>query len=302
MVLWCRGKGDDEFVVAELNLFRISDSKVFADICFLRSSCTSADGDQLGGTWDSTHVDILCRDDNPDQVVVDIQPDDVLDFKCIDNDAWQLYCWSTDAIIPCDRCLCWVDYHRGILFCDLSSTPTVSFPRFNLQEFPITAICSTFSFLYRGVSIVDDGRALKFIDVACDDGVAFGALKPGASFTITCHTLELSGDDTMGWKWNPADYKVTSSELWNDEFPGCLPRDILMYPQVDIDRPSVVHFLLSEFGHVNKNRMWVVSIDMSKKVLHTSSPYINGNEDDADCIKEKSMNPRHFLLWFPNLH
>ena len=87
MVLWCRGKGDDEFVVAELNLFRISDSKVFADICFLRSSCTSADGDQLGGTWDSTRVDILCRDDNPDQVVVDIQPDDVLDFKCIDNDA-----------------------------------------------------------------------------------------------------------------------------------------------------------------------------------------------------------------------
>ena len=161
---------------------------------------------------------------------------------------------------------------------------------------------STLSFLYRGVSVVDDGRALKFIDVARDDGVAFGALKPGASFTIPCHTLELSGDDTMGWKWNPADYKVTSSELWNDEYPGCLPRDILMYPQVDIDRPSVVHFLLSEFGHVNKNSMWVVSIDMSKKVLHTSSPYINGNEDDADCIKEKSMNPRHFLLWFPNLY
>jgi len=133
MGLWCRGKGDDEFVVADLNLFRISDSKVFADICFLRSSCTSADGDRLGGTWDSTRVDILRRDDNPDQVVVDIQPNDVLDFKCIDNDAWLLYCWTTDDIIPCDRWLCWIDYHQGILFCDLSSkakdpTPTVSTP------------------------------------------------------------------------------------------------------------------------------------------------------------------------------
>jgi len=101
----------------------------------------------------------------------------------------------------------------------------------------------------------------------------------------------------MGWKWNPADYKVTSCELWNDKYPVLLPRDILMFPQVDIDMPSVVHFLLSEFGHVNK--MWVVSIDMRKKVVDASSPYINGNEgletDDADWIKEKSMNPTRFL-------
>ena len=123
MVLWCRGKGDDEFVVAELNLFRISDSKVFADICFLRSSCTSADGDQLGGTWDSTHVDILCRDNPGDQVVDNsVENDGFLDFKCIDSDVWQLYCWQTDTIIPCKRWLCWIDYQRGILFRDLSSS------------------------------------------------------------------------------------------------------------------------------------------------------------------------------------
>ena len=81
--------------------------------------------------------------------------------------------------------------------------------------------------------------------------------------------MDLTGD-SMEWK---ADYKVTSCELWNDNYPG-LPRDILMYPQVDIDRPSVVHFLLSEFGHGNKN-MWVVSIDMIKKVVNAWSLYIN---------------------------
>ena len=120
MGLWCRGR--DEFVVAELNVFRLGQFKVFADIYFLRSSCTSAD-DQLGGTWYSKRVDILCRDNPGDQVVDNsVENDGFLDFKCIDSDVWQLYCWQTDTIIPCKRWLCWIDYQRGILFRDLSSS------------------------------------------------------------------------------------------------------------------------------------------------------------------------------------
>ncbi|KAF8780901.1 hypothetical protein HU200_000862 [Digitaria exilis] len=47
------------------------------------------------------------------------------------------------------------------------------------------------SWLYRGVSAIDAGRVLKFVDVARDDGIGYGVLKPGAAFTITCHTLPL---------------------------------------------------------------------------------------------------------------
>ena len=65
-----------------------------------------------------------------------------------------------------------------------------------------------------------------------------------------------------------------------------------MFPQVDIDRPHVAHFLSVEFGYANK-KMWVVSIDMSTKTVESFSLHINGDEgrktDDADLIEYRSM-------------
>lgn len=68
---------------------------------------------------------------------------------------------------------------NGIPFVYPSSTATT----------PNRSIAS--SWLYRGVSAIDAGRVLKFVDVARDDGIGYGVLKPGAAFTITCHTLPL---------------------------------------------------------------------------------------------------------------
>ncbi|CAL5024498.1 unnamed protein product [Urochloa decumbens] len=277
--LWC-GLGED-FVVVELSLYIPSNRlTVFADICLLRSSCTP--GRQLGGRWESMRVEILSGDD-PDE-----------------HELWQLSCWRTETIIPFGQWLCWVDYNRGILFCDMSELqgpPTISFLMFPVDKFPLTSNrIGTWSSRYRGVSVVSHGRELKFVNVTRQDDIPLGALKPGTGFTITCHTL-----DVLGWcsgmrlPWK-VDYKVTSDELWHTN--PQLPPNILMFPRVDIDRPDVVHFLYIEFGYANKN-MWTVSIDMSTKAAESFSVYIDRKDsprsDDGDFTMKKSMSPWPFL-------
>ncbi|CAL5024736.1 unnamed protein product [Urochloa decumbens] len=282
MGLLCRG--DEEFVVAELNLYCPSRrSKVCADICWLRSSSsvvadssTSPAGDQLqlGGAWNSMRVEIQCSDDKP-------------------GDVWRP-CggWQTNAVIPFRQ---W-----------LEPSPSVFFLRLPLDDDDFPACPNirrgTSSYLYRAVSVVGHGRELKFVKVARHDGVRFGTLKPGTGFTITCHTLLMSdggaGIAGGGMAWEE-EYKVTSDELWDANLPEHLPRDILMYPQVDIERPHVVHFLFIGQWKYVKKKMWVVSIDMSTKIVQSCSLYINGMEglqtDDAELIEHKSMDLRPFL-------
>ncbi|CAL4971498.1 unnamed protein product [Urochloa decumbens] len=267
--LWCRG---NQFVVAELSLYRPGSSfMVFADICLLRS-CTSSSHNRCDGRWKSMLAEILSA--NPD-----------------DNDLRHLSSWQTETIIPFRKWLCWIDYNRGILFCNMSKvTPTVSFLEFPLDKFPLTSTrIATGNCWYRGVSIVDHGRELKFVNVARQDGIFFEALEPGTGFTITCHTLVL--DCRMVWK---KDYTVTSDELWDANASDRLPRGILMFPRVDIDRPHVVHFLYIEFGHVEKN-MWVVAIDMSTKTVESLSVYIDRKDSSTDTLCIKTVEDlRHF--------
>ncbi|CAL4890069.1 unnamed protein product [Urochloa decumbens] len=293
--LWCRG--NEELVVAELSLYRPRcHFMIFADICLLRSCTSSASHNRrCDGRWKSMRVEILSTDD----------PDD--------TDLRQLTFWQTETVVPFRKWLCWIDYNRGILFCNMMSkvsTPTVSFLKFPLDKFPLTSTrIATGNCWYRGVSVVGHGRELKFVNVARQDGIFFKALEPGTGFTITCHTL-------VGMVWKK-DYTVTSDELWDANTSDRLPRGILMFPRVDIDRPHVVHFLYIEFGHVNKN-MWVVAIDMSTKTVESLSVYIDRKDSciDMPCIKtledlarfqrhnirtirdligQKSMSPMPFL-------
>jgi hypothetical protein len=69
------------------------------------------------------------------------------------------------------------------------------------------------------------------------------------------------------------DYLVTSHELWSANPLEDLPRDILMFPQVNIDRPHVVHFLIIEKSVYTWKKMWVVTIDMNTKKVESFDPY-----------------------------
>ncbi|CAN6227067.1 unnamed protein product [Urochloa humidicola] len=234
--LWC---GDQEdFVVAELTLLYGRTNNAFAEICMLRGHCTTSSSSplhQVGDGWKSVRVEILSGDD------------------IIANGACG---WGTNTAIGFQRWLCWIDYHKGILFCDMSNelpVPTVSFLRFPLDK---STTCSGW---YAGASVVSHGRALKFVNIARHDGIPFGALKPGTGFSITCHTLVLlgGGGDGMAWK---KDYTVTSNELWDANPLDRLPRGILMFPQVDVDRPQVVHFVFNDFTITRVvKKMWAVS-------------------------------------------
>ncbi|CAL4971865.1 unnamed protein product [Urochloa decumbens] len=273
--LWCGG-GDnqEEFVVAELTVSTLNRGRrctnAFADICFLRAS---ADSDRLGGAWRSMRVEILDQG-NPAAL----------------HDLWKLARWQTHAVIPFQQWLCWIDYQKGILFCDLCNKEPAA-PSF-LWFPPLTSTHETTrndNIFYGGggVSVVDRGRALKFVNVTRHDGLS--------DFTITYHTLML-GDGTMAWK---EDYTVTSNDLPADSLPLGNP----MFPQVDIVRPHVVHFLFIEFGLGAYEKMSVLSIDMSTNTVESFYPYVDGNEylqaDDDECpptddphfIMRKSLSP-----------
>ncbi|CAL4890458.1 unnamed protein product [Urochloa decumbens] len=276
--LWCGGEDKpEELVVAELTVFVLDDyTNAFADICLLRSTFT---GDQLGGKWGTMRVPILSTDN---------------------DDLWKLSRWQTGAIIPFQRWLCWIDYQKGILFCDVSSkVPTISFLWFPLDtsSYPLTT--TTCNIFYGGVSVVDHGRLLKFVNVARNDGLVYEALKPGTGFTITCHTLVvLGGDGSMGWK---EDYTITS-----DELRGQLTLDggIPMFPRVDMYRPHVVHFHYIEFGCGRAlEKMWVLSVDMSTKTVESFYLYMDVNvyrkmddkarlqiNDDADFMRSTCLH------------
>uniref|UniRef100_A0A0E0J7D0 DUF1618 domain-containing protein n=2 Tax=Oryza nivara TaxID=4536 RepID=A0A0E0J7D0_ORYNI len=163
------------------------------------------------------------------------------------DDVHQLYSWKTDTVIPFDNQLCWIDYMRGILFYDPAAI-VVSFLPFPVDHETPRRNKECF-WLYRGVSVLDASGVLKFIDVARDDGLGFESLRRDAGFTVTCYSLVLGEHKkkkhrrTMEWR---EDYKITSNELWSINSLGCLPRTLLMFPQVDIDRPHIVLFLAPE--------------------------------------------------------
>ncbi|CAN6247493.1 unnamed protein product [Urochloa humidicola] len=213
--IWCGHQ--DEFVVAELTTAYGHTNKAFAEICMLRGHCTtttttsSAKHHQIGGRWKSVRVEILSADDND----------------------LGLYGFGTDAAIGFQRWLCWIDYRQGILFCDMSKKPT---PSVSFLSFPLDRSTTTCSIWYGGVSAVGHGRALKFVNVVRHDGVPYGPLIPGTGFTITYHTLVLLGGGGMAWK---EDYMITSDELWEANPPDRLPRGILMFPRVDVDKSHV---------------------------------------------------------------
>ncbi|XP_025877726.1 uncharacterized protein [Oryza sativa Japonica Group] len=267
----------DQFEVVELNLYLSRPQVVLAQLCLLRSHISKV----ASSGWRTIRLPIHVHG-NPD-------------------DVHQLYSWKTDTVIPFDNQLCWIDYMRGILFYDPAAI-VVSFLPFPVDHETPRRNKECF-WLYRGVSVLDASGVLKFIDVARDDGLGFESLRRDAGFTVTCYSLVLGEHKkkkkkhrrTMEWR---EDYKITSNELWSINSLDCLPRTLLMFPQVDIDRPHIVHFLAPELRYVIK-KMWVVAIDMNTKIVESSSLYINGKEDlqteDAGLTRAKSRFPQSFL-------
>ncbi|CAL5079984.1 unnamed protein product [Urochloa decumbens] len=185
--LLCRGEG--EFAVAHLAVVRchVSDvtSEMQAELCVLRSSSVSCGDDDA--KWETKILPIQHRDD------------EYLDF---------LY-WAVNAVVPFENSLCWVDYSRGILFCDGifgEDNPKVTYIRFPQDSFVQVDHSRARKGLYRSLCVAEGGRQLVFVDIACHDGTGSGPMTPGTGFTMTFRTLKVMTEDvgngrSMQWEW-----------------------------------------------------------------------------------------------------
>lgn len=124
--------------------------------------------------------------------------------------------------------------------------------------------------MYRGVSVTDEGRLLKFVHVDRDDGKLFGASDSG--YTITSHSLEITENGSMQW--------VMDAFMGPDQVLPSVRTDydfnILKLPLVSLEEAHVVHFLYSERTNGLYGKVSVVTVDMNAKTLlstHYSSVY-----------------------------
>ncbi|EAY91004.1 hypothetical protein OsI_12610 [Oryza sativa Indica Group] len=274
----CQG---EEFAVAELQVLRNINANVKARLCVLRSAISSKgeDGDG-GGRCDIMELPIVYGSG---------------------EEYWDIFYWTTDTVIAFQNYLCWVDYDRGMLFCDvLQKRPGIAFIRFPLDSFPNGRSRRHFSQVYRGVSVTtecDGSGALKFADVNRLDSKLLGSLEPGRGYTITCHTLRTLGLDVGAIEWSK-DFAITSKEIWSFKGPELVPHEVLLFPTMSMEMPNVMHFLTCDYEHVIR-KMSVVTIDLASKTVLSVIPYVNGQEDlsgeDADMVRAKSSYPQSFL-------
>ncbi|XP_052137761.1 uncharacterized protein LOC127756470 [Oryza glaberrima] len=181
--------------------------------------------------------------------------------------------WETDLVVPFGDSLCWVDYLRGILLCDVFS-PIPDFRYVRLPVNPYPGSCDQelamrgSMHMYRSVCVTKNG-GMKFVDVASED-TWFSAGNDIEScptpFTITSWTLT---SDRLSWiKDASLDSNVFSSLASNEHLPQIVPE----FPLVDMEDPNVIYFTLPlEEGSNDKAAF--VALDMVRRTLGLRNTY-----------------------------
>ena len=268
------GRGEDDFAMAQLDIFTHGKSKPTGELCVLRSRFSN---DYQDCKWEVKQK---------------------LEIHYDEKELVDLLYWKADQVIPFKHYLCWANYYRGgVLFCNVfEEIPKLTYLRLPVDKHPQNSSQHPFFELRRSVCVTEAG--LKLIDISRQDGELLGPMEPGTGFTITCYTLNTS-ESVMKWDF---DFSITSKDLWDCNSPALLPRCVLMSPLVSMDRPNVVHFLCveyvdeygNEFGKVSS-----VSIDMSTKAVDSTLPYIDGDTDlsgkDVDMVEYRADLLQSFL-------
>ncbi|KAL6848735.1 hypothetical protein ACP4OV_021318 [Aristida adscensionis] len=169
--------------------------------------------------------------------------------------------WDVHRVVPYAGYLCWVDYNRGIIFCDVDhASPELQYLALPVDHVPIgDPYCSKLGSLKacRAVCITKGGEMRVFALMHGSDG---------------------GGD--MEWK---DEATIEAAELWATEGYGDqLPRIVPEFPVVSMDDPGIMYFVLRE-RHCPAEKTWVVTLDMDSMVV-VSYKDIEGvpREDDDD--------------------
>ncbi|KAL6642430.1 hypothetical protein ACP70R_020611 [Stipagrostis hirtigluma subsp. patula] len=111
--------------------------------------------------------------------------------------------WMTHVVLPYGNYLCWVDYFRGIILCDVNhDSPDIQYLPLPLKHVPLgypDPFLIALPTAYRAVGITKGGT-MKFVNIVRDDGMLLVSSHPGSGFTITIYTLVHHGYDEMRWE------------------------------------------------------------------------------------------------------
>ncbi|OEL28046.1 hypothetical protein BAE44_0010934 [Dichanthelium oligosanthes] len=202
--------------------------------------------------------------------------------------------WTTDKVFSFEGYLCWIDYFRGILFCDVID----EYPELRYVELPVAPPEGNSDhpnfgrpdpFVTRSVCVMD-GSTMRFVNVARADGEIASKRNPGSRFTMTTWSLVTPlNSERIGWAMDGA---VESARLWTHDSYAELRLPLLMpeFPFVSLREPDVIYAVPRE-RHCGDRKTWVLVIDMRRKALRSAVPY-NEVEDFCGDGDEDERWPR----------
>lgn len=237
-------RGKNAFVVAELQMLATELRKPAAELLVVRS----------GGKWTVKRTPISSPID-----------------KCR-----EISSWNTHAVVPVgNRMLCWVDLHRGVMFCDMFDDR----PELRYVSLPVKVNALGYPKMSRNVCTTTSG-SVKFVDT-------LGTHKcPRSCYVDAVRTWTLRMEDMVWVK----DGMLDVAQLWAQDLWKGLPRVNLDYPVVCIDDPNLICFLVSE---QHKTHQWLVMVDMTSGTVQSVSrcPELLGRRyeyrEKETCIPSK---------------
>lgn len=211
--------------------------------------------------------------------------------------AKDLFWWVTDTVVAFGDSICWIDYLRGILFCNVfSPNPKIQYVPLPVYPYPSDEDPLIRGrgplFPYRNVCVTEDGCAIKFVDVACRDfwfyGPAHCCSSPSA---ITSWTLSR---DRLTW--------IFDGEIFADEFSNLtkhlnLPETQLEFPLVHFKDPQTIYIVFIEHSDC---KAFQITVNMaSKKIGGPISYSLNWSGEDASHSDTTCCNLYYSLPFIP---
>ncbi|CAL4947299.1 unnamed protein product [Urochloa decumbens] len=183
--------------------------------------------------------------------------------------------WRADTVVPCGSYLCWVDYSRGVIFCDVyHGSPDLQYLPLPVEHIP---------FGYPDPCRIGWPQASRAVCIT-NDGMLSGVSEPGSDFTITISTLMHHSYEHMGWE-KDTNGTLGATQLWDmDGYSDQLPRVAPQFPLLSMDDPNIIYFVLSE-GHTlgAGAKAWVVALNIdSSKVLWYKDFKATPSDEDAE--------------------
>ncbi|TVU44577.1 hypothetical protein EJB05_04022, partial [Eragrostis curvula] len=277
MGILCRDDG--EFAVAHLTVTskrgKITGCPVTADLCCMFSH-------DLGSWRSTTSVPIRYSEDK----------------------AEELFWWTTDTVVAFGDHICWVDYLRGILFCDVLSPnpelqyvplPVNPFDGYYDERFGGRGTLSP----YRTVCVTKDDVSIKFVDIAPRDAWFYG--RPDYSAAPSAITSWTLSSDRLTW--------VKDGDIKADEFADLIkhldiPDDQPEFPLVDINDPQTIYLVSRDWSFSCPDRKAsVLAVNMFSKKIDVPVCYslrsLKSSGEDVSHSDTTSCNMGNNLPFIP---